>query len=559
MPHLSFLFTRTLHGLPGFLGKLSGNIAIALLLTGLLLIPEFYLHWLGRLEGILWREDDIGYLFALFLFMRLIAAPGGAYVAVLLVIQALQLSEIGYFLFAGTFYGPAELTLLAREYKDFWGSLGDTTVLLIVPLAIVALSAAFILWVQRKTVHLSFRLGRRTGLALLGLWLCIPLIHAYTEDNSMRFDPDPGKTALRNGINAFAYYTVWDLLFSQTDANGKLYAPYQVSSLPPGSDRPPVNLVIIMGESITYTHMGLYGYERDTTPFLSSLKERENLVYRPAISSAVSTHVAIPMFYNIQYEPDNRTHIASGEANLYRLAKAKGMQTAFLSSQEMYAIASQVSHGQVDVWKELKHIEDLPGEFDARLLEALGNLDLDWEQPFLLSLNPRAGHIPYANHIPQEMLHFGKGVSKSDYHRYMRGTYDDAMRYFDQVVGRIIRFLERHTHDPTVVIITSDHGQRLGEKSGYGHNTLEFNSARVPFIYYGIHTPKAIDALAQRLDCLMNHYEMGQFIARLLGFRVVDPNVNPSNYYLNGIDLSGRGGSLQYSKADALEGHTCPQ
>lgn len=558
MPNSSLL-NHTLHKVPELFGKLAGNVAIALLLTGLLLIPELYLHWLGRLEGILWREDDIGYLFALFLFMRLIAAPGGAYVTVLLVIQALQLSEIGYFLFAGTYYGPAELTLLAREYKDVWGSLGDTTVLLIIPLAIIAFSATVILWVQNKTANLSFRSGRRTGLVLLGLWICIPLIHAYTEDNSMRFDPDPGKTALRNGINAFAYYTVWDLLFSQADATGKVYAPYQVSELPPAAALPPVNLVIIMGESITYSHMGLYGYERDTTPFLSSLKDRGNLAYRPGISSAVSTHVSIPMFYNIQYEPDNRTHIASGEANLYRLAKVKGMQTAFLSSQEMYAIASQVSHGQVEIWKELKHIEDLPGEFDARLLAALEKLGLDWDHPFMLSLNPRAGHIPYANHIPPEMLHYGKGVKKSDYHRYMRGTYDDAMRYFDQVVGDIIRFLEQQTHKPTVVIITSDHGQRLSEKTGYGHNTLEFNSARVPFIYYGIHTPEAIDAQAQQLDCLMNHYEMGQFIARLLGFRVDDPNVNPGSYYLNGIDLSGRGGHLQYSSAEALEGQTCPQ
>ncbi|MCB1830913.1 MAG: sulfatase-like hydrolase/transferase, partial [Gammaproteobacteria bacterium] len=214
--------------------------------------------------------------------------------------------------------------------------------------------------------------------------------------------------------------------------------------------------------------------------------------FRPGISSAVSTHVSIPMFFNIQYEPDNRTHIASGKTNLYRLAKSQGYQTAFISSQEMYAIASQVSKGSVDTWREMKHIEQRPETFDGKLIAELKSLPIDWNRPFFLTLNPRAGHIPYAKYTPAELVHFGKGLSKTDdYHRYMQGTYDDAMRYFDQVVGEIVVNLRQQTSNPTVVVITSDHGQRLGEASGYGHNTLEFGSARVPFIYLGLNTPPA--------------------------------------------------------------------
>ena len=64
---------------------------------------------------------------------------------------------------------------------------------------------------------------------MLAFWLAVPFVHAYTEDNSMRFDPDPGKTAFRNGINALSYHLVWDLLFKQGDGEGMLYPDYSLS------------------------------------------------------------------------------------------------------------------------------------------------------------------------------------------------------------------------------------------------------------------------------------------------------------------------------------------
>ena len=540
------------------LARFSGNIGVVLLLTGLFLIAELYLHWIGRIDGILWRKDDIGYIFAFFLFMRLVAVPGSGYLTVLILMQLLQLSEIGYFLFSGSYFGPADLALLSRQYKDFWGSLSEVAILFLVPTLLVLISAGISLLVLQRSAGLSSRLGPRTGYALLVFWLAVPFVHAYTEDNSMRFDPDPGKTAFRNGINALSYHLVWDRLINAGSEEGMLYPDYSLRRIAAPSLPTPLNLVVIMGESITYTHMGLYGYGRDTTPFLSGLEAKEGLVFRPGISSAVSTHVSIPMFFNIQYEPDNRTHIASGKTNLYRLAKSQGYQTAFISSQEMYAIASQVSKGSVDTWREMKHIEQRPETFDGKLIAELKSLPIDWNRPFFLTLNPRAGHIPYAKYTPAELVHFGKGLSKTDdYHRYMQGTYDDAMRYFDQVVGEIVVNLRQQTSNPTVVVITSDHGQRLGEASGYGHNTLEFGSARVPFIYLGLNTPPAVDAAVRELECPVTHFEAGRFIARLLGYQVHSPSEVADVFFINGVDLTGRGGSLRYTRAEALQGQKC--
>jgi glucan phosphoethanolaminetransferase (alkaline phosphatase superfamily) len=543
-------------------GRVAGNLVLALLLSALFLLAELYLHWLGQLEGVLWRKDDIGYLFAFFLFLRMSRGSIRAYLFVFVLMLVLQFSEIAYHLFVGTFYGPADLALLSRQTdNDVWLTLSDSTTLrLFLPAVAVTFTVGLLaLLLQLRSAGFSLSLSRKWGYGLLLFWLLVPFIHAYTEDNSMRFDPDPGKTAFRNGINAIAYHTVWDRLFQQKGGESRQYPEYTLSETAPVLAGEKVNLVVIMGESITYTHMGLYGYPRDTTPFLSSLARSSDLFWLPGVSSAVSTHVSIPMFYNIQYEPDNRTHIASGRTNLYRLAKAQGYQTAFLSSQEMYAIASQVSMGAVDTWRELKHIADAPGSHDGRLLHTLENLQLDWERPFMLSLNPRAGHIPYAKSVPQDHLRYAKGLSKGKYDRYMQSSYDDAIGYFDWVVGEIVRLLAQRTGRPTVIVITSDHGQRLGEEGGYGHNTLEFGSARVPFIYHGLNTPAALDALVKELACPATHYDVGRFLARLLGYRVSSPGHKEGDdgYFLNGVDISGRGGHLRYRRNEAVSDRAC--
>lgn len=141
----------------------------------------------------------------------------------------------------------------------------------------------------------------------------------------------------------------------------------------------------------------------------------------------------------------------------------------------------------------------------------------------------------------------------------MQGTYDDALRYFDHVVQEIVGTVRAHTSNPTVVIITSDHGQRLGENGGYGHNTLEFGSARVPFIYLGLNTDPTVDALVRDLDCPVTHYDAGRLIARLLGYRVSSPSEVKRTYFINGVDLGGRGGNMRYTRAEAAVGQSCDQ
>ena len=54
---------------------------------------------------------------------------------------------------------------------------------------------------------------------------------------------------------------------------------------------------------------------------------------------------------------------------------------------------------------------------------------------------------------------------------YIRALYDGEIRYVDQHVGALLSQLEQlGLKEKTLLILTSDHGESLGERGVIGHN-----------------------------------------------------------------------------------------
>lgn len=67
--------------------------------------------------------------------------------------------------------------------------------------------------------------------------------------------------------------------------------------------------------------------------------------------------------------------------------------------------------------------------------------------------------------------------------RYLRTRYADEVEYADAVVGRILDSLEAHGHaDDTMVVLTADHGEHLGERAD-GRTLVDHQtSVRLPLL-----------------------------------------------------------------------------
>jgi arylsulfatase len=98
--------------------------------------------------------------------------------------------------------------------------------------------------------------------------------------------------------------------------------------------------------------------------------------------------------------------------------------------------------------------------------------------------------------IDRQALHFGERVDHAEVEA-TRGLYDATVRYVDDEVGRLLAGLdERGTLENTIVVITADHGEALGDHGlFFAHDFTVYDELlRVPLVIV------APDIAHQRID-----------------------------------------------------------
>lgn len=81
--------------------------------------------------------------------------------------------------------------------------------------------------------------------------------------------------------------------------------------------------------------------------------------------------------------------------------------------------------------------------------------------------------------------------------------YDAAVSYVDEKVDRLLDHLERtDLMDSTLIVISGDHGEELGEHGNIGHHFLPYeHSSHVPMLFHGPGVePGTVDGLTNLLD-----------------------------------------------------------
>ena len=115
---------------------------------------------------------------------------------------------------------------------------------------------------------------------------------------------------------------------------------------------------------------------------------------------------------------------------------------------------------------------------------------------------------------PNYPKHPGELKNRNDLRRMIDG-YDTGVRYADDQVGKIVQWLkEAEVYEDTVIIISADHGENLGELGLYGeHATADHPTAHVPLIirWPGRGVAGFVD------DGLHYHLDLAPTLAEMLG------------------------------------------
>jgi len=472
--------------------------------------------------------------------------------ALLCLLAVMQATQLMYFQYFGSFYSAFDMVLMFTEMNDAVIGFADGFIYM---LPALLLSMSFF-----AVAYLTYNRYHKTSVSLPYVWVVLvlvvslPFLQSLRSEASQKFQPNIAHSATKNGLYSWSFFAARQLKIIAGIRNPMpTYLPYKIEGTKPVD----ANVVILMGESLNYFNMGLFGYKRDTTPSLDGYKTLKDFFYIPAISSAVSTRVSLSLFFNTIYEPNNTSKINKMDTALYKLAKQSGFNTHYITTQKNAGgLTYSFSLSDIDTWKENEHLAHYEGEYDNRLLLELESMELDYDKPQFITLHMRSTHVPYVDNYPKSQEVYP--VEGMPYGKYMTNSYDNSVLYTEKVITDIYKFF-KDTGKATYIYFVPDHGELLGQNGRYGHNAVDLDMAKVPFLFYGPGLKEGeVERLKSELGCLSNHYLISLQVASLLGYNISNPNEVPGQYYLNGTDVFGEAGYMKYDIGET-RGAVCSQ
>lgn len=257
-------------------------------------------------------------------------------------------------------------------------------------------------------------------------------------------------------------------------------------------DTEPKTIVVIIGESLTRTHMSLYGYKRDTNPLLKSLGE-SLFVYSDVISPQVHT---IPVMRDLLTlsDKDHPKYITE-KPSMFELFNRAGYETFFISNQPF---AGSFSTSYDALLKLSENIYDLSAEkqTDEIVLSVLKEItDKSGTKNKLILVHLIGNHMAYEFRYTLPFKHFDNSKDNKIELTEFRNTetlhtidkYDNSVLYNDFVVYSIIKAFKEKNTGNTAVIYFSDHGEEVYDFrnfAGHAYEKVSSFMCEIPFILW---------------------------------------------------------------------------
>ena len=286
------------------------------------------------------------------------------------------------------------------------------------------------------------------------------------------------------------------------------------------------NLIFVVIDTLRADHLSYAGYVRETSPSLDRFAGSA-VIFTQAIAQETETGPSLGSMFTSLYPNelglvDNGSVLPSSAETLAERLQCEGYHTASVISSPNAGFRTGLDQGFdeiIEVWKELPAgVSDPKAEYVTawamRVLESVAGED----QPFFLYVHYIDPHTPYTP--PQRFVGMftdavrrrekpnllGDGAAfwgslhyltehvgqitpnvrlegRSDVSYYV-SQYDGEIRYLDEHLGEFLVGIDSDAGAQTVIVVTSDHGESLGEHDTYfahGTNTYD-EQAHIPLL-----------------------------------------------------------------------------
>jgi glucan phosphoethanolaminetransferase (alkaline phosphatase superfamily) len=251
------------------------------------------------------------------------------------------------------------------------------------------------------------------------------------------------------------------------------------------------NLVLIVVDGLRPDHMELYGYGRNTTPSLVRIAaEHPTRIVADVHSTCGDTACAMFSLFSSEFPSDFSFHPFflhdALRRNGYRIHMIlSGDHTFFYSLKRFY--------GSVDTFYDGTQASGYYLNDDQLVVERLAAMPAWDGTPVMFQFHLMSAHIlrkrdenkgpfePAARYAFRDSHDIGAGGEPA---KSAINFYDNGVVQADEVIDKLLRSLrEKGYLQDTLVVITADHGESLGEHGLYHHaNSVREELLRVPLV-----------------------------------------------------------------------------
>ncbi len=287
---------------------------------------------------------------------------------------------------------------------------------------------------------------------------------------------------------------------------------------PPEEPPTPKHLLFITVDTLRADHLGLYGYPRATSPHLDALGEK-SVVFERAIAQWPKTGTSFASIFTGQYPQTTglthkaALHLPDAYLTLPEYLAEGGFTTVAVVSNGVLSEDMGWDTGfseYLETWKTAEEVSEDPRAYRkwinaGRVNEmALPLLERHRDAEHLFAwIHYSDPHAPYflPDGVENPFLDdpYYQGDEKAELHdpratalgerrdlKHYVAQYDANVLYADRHIGELLAHVEKlGILDETLVVITSDHGESLGEHGYFfGHGRLPYND--------GVHVPLVV-------------------------------------------------------------------
>lgn len=229
-----------------------------------------------------------------------------------------------------------------------------------------------------------------------------------------------------------------------------------------------VKVVFVLGETVRADHLGLNGYERNTTPLLERIP---NLISYPNLyTTHTYTGASVPQILTDRSLSDQS---GNSDVAVYTVAQQAGIATTWIGNQTLEKSFSPIveQNEEVILIDAFKSEFSFDKELDEAMLPILDTV-LRQNNRQLVTLQMIGSHWWYENRY-EDRHRIYTPVIDSKYipslsREQLINSYDNTLHYLDFFLDEVIQRLQQDSI-PTAMLFVADHGEYMGENGKWLH------------------------------------------------------------------------------------------